>query len=96
MILKLYAIVDTVAEEYGPLFQAKNDGVAIRNFQALLHEKKADPSEMQLWYIADYNTENGILSDGATPQNDIDPGSGYIACRYNILAKVTTETDPDE
>lgn len=31
-LVHLYAIYDTVAEEFGPLYQAINDGVALRNY----------------------------------------------------------------
>ena len=31
MITRLYSVYDSVAGEYGPLFQAKNDDVALRN-----------------------------------------------------------------
>lgn len=30
---KLYVIYDGVAEESGPVFEAKNDGIALRNFE---------------------------------------------------------------
>lgn len=32
----LYTILDRVAEESGPVFEACNDGVALRNFKNLL------------------------------------------------------------
>lgn len=41
MILNFYVIWDKVAKEAGPVFQAKNDGVARRNVIHLL-EKVAD------------------------------------------------------
>lgn len=34
----LYTIYDLVAEEAGPVFEAVNDGVAMRNFRNLLKE----------------------------------------------------------
>lgn len=33
----IYTVFDKVAEEYGPLFEAKNDGVALRQFKQLLN-----------------------------------------------------------
>ena len=38
---QIYTIFDKIASEAGPLFCAKNDAVAIRNFNNLM---KADPS----------------------------------------------------
>lgn len=93
MLYKLYSIVDTVAEEYGPLFQAKNDGVAIRNFKQFLSKNQVDPSEAELWYIADYDSETGKLFDGSP--GVIEPIQ-YIDCRFNIMKRITTETETDE
>lgn len=36
MINKLYCIYDKVAKEYGPVFESKNDGVALRSYYGLL------------------------------------------------------------
>ena len=33
MIQRLYTVRDLVAEENGPIFTAKNDGVALRQFR---------------------------------------------------------------
>ena len=32
----IYTVFDKVAEEYGPLFEAKNDAVALRQFKHLI------------------------------------------------------------
>lgn len=32
----IYTVFDKVAEEYGPLFEAKNNGVALRQFKRLI------------------------------------------------------------
>lgn len=32
----IYTVYDKVAEEYGPLFEAKNDAVALRQFKQLI------------------------------------------------------------
>lgn len=34
-----YVIYDRTAEESGPVFEAKNDGIALRNFQLMLEDK---------------------------------------------------------
>lgn len=33
MVLNIYTVYDKVAEEAGPLFQAVNDGIALRNYR---------------------------------------------------------------
>lgn len=43
----VYSIRDTIAEEFGPIFTAKNEGVAIRSFFQLL---KGDPATNQADY----------------------------------------------
>lgn len=36
MYLKLYTVYDSVAEEAGPIFQAVNDAVALRNYNNMM------------------------------------------------------------
>jgi len=55
MKIRLYAIMDRIAEEAGPIYQAKSDAVAIRNFRMAL--KEANPDEFRLYYVGDYDTE---------------------------------------
>lgn len=57
-MIKLYVIYDVVAEESGPIFQAKNDGIALRNYQTMLIQQKVNPQDYSLWYIGDYNSES--------------------------------------
>lgn len=38
--LELYSVFDRVAEDYGPIFQAKNVGVAVRSFHNLMSQVK--------------------------------------------------------
>lgn len=52
----LYVIRDRVAEEYGPPFTSKNDGVAQRKFQSILMEaKNTRPSDFELVHVGYYN-----------------------------------------
>lgn len=39
MINNLYVIYDRTAEESGPVFEAKNDGIALRNVHLMLKDK---------------------------------------------------------
>lgn len=61
---KLYAILDRVAQEYGPPFPAKNDGVAIRQTQQLL-KTVANTADYALVKIAEMDVETGLIT-----QND--------------------------
>ena len=71
MTIKLYSIFDTVAEQYGPLFQAANVDVANRSFKNLIERPEngvTDPSEYELHYIGEFDYESGDLEpapDGA-------------------------------
>lgn len=52
--MKLYTIFDRVAEESGPVFEAKNDGVALRKFQALaLNTEGAQPDDFKLLSVGE-------------------------------------------
>jgi len=44
MIVNLYVIKDKVADELGPIFEAKNDAVAARNYRSVL-KKAAFPTD---------------------------------------------------
>jgi hypothetical protein len=61
----LYAILDKVAEEYGPPFPSKNDAVAIRQTQQLL-QTVSSPVDYILVRIAQMDMETGKI----TQQNE--------------------------
>lgn len=78
---RLYSILDTVAKEFGPIFHAKNDGVALRNLHAFfLQNKQVDPREHVLYQLGIFNAESGQI----TPE------------LKNIQADIDTQTDPGE
>lgn len=62
----LYAIYDRVAEECGPVFSAKNDGVAMRGFRDLL-QQVSDKSEYQLVRLGKVDMHSLKLSVEVTP-----------------------------
>lgn len=83
MFQGLYSIVDTVAEEFGPIFHAKNDGVAIRNYRNFLKDNPTvNPLEVELVKVGEFNT--------AADSGEIFPGV------KTIERSVNTELDPDE
>lgn len=63
MITRIYTIRDKVAEEVGPLFQAKNDAVAIRQFKQLVKDSE-NPEEYELLCLGDFNDQTIELETG--------------------------------
>ena len=56
----LYSIYDSVAEEFGPIFEAVNEAVALRAKKGLL--KQVDPSmlaEFDLFCVGEYEIVEG-------------------------------------
>lgn len=74
MIQRLYTIRDTVAEENGPVFTAKNDGVALRQFKEILTSIKNDPEEYKLYCIGYWDSD-----DLGSLKSDMYPVSSYLS-----------------
>lgn len=56
--MSLYTVYDRVAEEAGPCFLAVNDGVAMRNFRALLAQSQVvAEDEYQLYKLGSYDSK---------------------------------------
>lgn len=53
-----YSIFDKDAEEYGPLFPAKNDAVAIRGYNQTV-ASVPDSSSYSLWCLSSFDSESG-------------------------------------
>lgn len=55
----LYSIRDNVAEEFGPLFSARNDGVAQRMYDAAVDKKGGvvHPDDYSLYRIGEWHTD---------------------------------------
>ena len=61
MTYNLYSIYDKDAEEFGPLFNAKNAVIASRYVEQMLKEvTNVDP--YSLYCMGEYDTEKGIIS----------------------------------
>lgn len=59
---RLYTVYDSVAAESGPLFHAKNDGIAFRQFRALMRDVPSHVrSDYFLYYVADYDSVNMVV-----------------------------------
>ena len=61
MVFELYTIKDLIAQEYGPIFQAKNKAVAERNFANLLEKQNLKQEEFFLEKIGTFDNEKGVL-----------------------------------
>ena len=58
MKVNIYTIYDTVAKECGPIFQSKNDDVAVRAFHSLLAEtSNVMTTDYELYCLGEFDTE---------------------------------------
>ena len=58
----MYSIFDKKAIEYGPIFFAKNDAVAVRQFNNFMHgESILYPDDYALYKVGDFDTETGAI-----------------------------------
>lgn len=65
--INVYSIRDTVAERFGPLFEALNDAVAVRNFKAVI-SKTMYEGDFILYKLAEYDSEMGYIMPLNAPQ----------------------------
>jgi len=66
--MRLYVIRDLVAEESGPVFEAKNDLVARRGFRVALEKTRGGLNEFRLMCIGEYDHDKDFLSPFPFPQ----------------------------
>lgn len=59
MRYKLYSIYDKDANEYGPLFNAKNDAIASRYVEQMIKEVE-NVAPYALYCMGEFDTEYGI------------------------------------
>lgn len=58
MKVNIYTIYDKVAEESGPVFQAKNDMVAVRMLKSLVSENpNISIDEYEVYCLGEFDTE---------------------------------------
>lgn len=68
MITNLYAIYDVVAQDHGPLFEAKNDQVAVRNVLQSLRNVE-NPGEYRLYYFGSVERDETLNTLRIYPEN---------------------------
>lgn len=66
-MMRLYAIYDRAAEESGPLFEAKNDSVAIRSYSQLLDRVAPHDRDAYRLYCVGTCDRDTMLVVGVTP-----------------------------
>lgn len=62
MVFELYTVRDLLAEESGPVFQAKNEAIAQRNYHRMMEEQKLNPEEYELTKVGTFDSEEGTLT----------------------------------
>ncbi len=67
MKMRIYVVMDETAKESGPIYEAKNDGVALRNFKNLM-SKTQDPSEFILLYLGEIDHEKNEIQVVVDPE----------------------------
>lgn len=83
MIMNMYVVHDKVAEESGPVFEAKNDGVAFRQFQQLaLNTNGANPDDFTLLCIGSVDHEKNSV--------------GVLPIAKEVIANLGMEDSVDE
>ncbi|GMO29634.1 MAG: hypothetical protein Ta2B_10630 [Termitinemataceae bacterium] len=62
MLFNLYSVRDRVANEFGPIFQAKNDDVAWRNYFSLLtNSNVTDMLDYELVRLGSFDVDTGKI-----------------------------------
>lgn len=67
----LYSIFDVIAEEYGPIFHAKNDAVANRNYLRMLTGENISEEEYKIVRLGDFDTESGYINYNKVRLEDV-------------------------
>lgn len=71
--VNVYAILDDAVEETGPLFEAPNHKVALRNFKMLLEKVPAyQHGDYHLFQVGTYDAGEMKITDCVPFQVDID------------------------
>ena len=81
MKMRLYCVLDRVAEESSPPFAAINDGVALREYRALLQQvAHVDQEAYRLYWVGECDTETMAVTGRDCPAEIITE-----VIQYNLL-----------
>nr|QJB20320.1 MAG: nonstructural protein [Microvirus sp.] len=79
--MRLYCVLDRVAEESSPPFAAVNDGVAIREYRALLQQvAHVDKEAYRLYWVGECDTETMAVTGRDCPAEIV-----MEVIQYNLL-----------
>lgn len=76
MRMNMYVVVDKVAEESGPIFEAKNHGVAIRSYNQITSKSKVPSNEYSLLCLGIFDHDNNKMYP-IDPPDEID--TSYVS-----------------
>lgn len=65
--MKLYTVRDELAEEYGPLFEQKNDATAKRSVELMLKDKPY-PADYSLYCVGEFDHDDYRFLAYAEPE----------------------------
>jgi len=61
-VTKLYSILDRTAEMLGPIFEAVNDGVAVRNYSNVIAKTQQEyRNDYALCRLGEFNSKTGEI-----------------------------------
>lgn len=90
MILKLFSVRD-IKVDYSPVFSFFDEVVAQREIALLLEQGNNEiskfPYDRELWYIATFDTEKGIIFDNEKP---------FMVCQISSLLPKKVEEQRSE
>lgn len=73
MVLKVFTVYDSKAEAFLRPFFMRSQGEAIRAFSELVNDGKSEfskyPGDYTLFWISEYNEEDGTFNNTMTKQN---------------------------
>lgn len=64
--MKLYAVKDVLVGSFMQPVAMQNDEVAVRSLKIAANDPNAfkeNKKDIQLWYLADYNPETGVITN---------------------------------
>jgi hypothetical protein len=91
-MLQIYCIYDKVAEEFGPLYLAVNDGVAVRNYAKLLNEV-VDTYDYALYCLGMYDVKKGRIKAYKKPQEVFVHNDG-LKNKLEVIENDSTQSIP--
>lgn len=62
LTMGLYVINDKIADEDSPVFEAKNEAIALRQYRGLLSKESVFPEEYRLFQVGNINKSTHVLT----------------------------------